>query len=135
MSQRAFWEHWSTNFPLTIVWQDAIASTGTPEGVVLQRAGKSVFITRDDFQVIAGEFSEPVVALPSESNIEDHSNLDKALGLVTDIARLKDVQRAVKNMFAHRELDGGVKAAFDHPLYTQAEKRIEELEEALIILI
>lgn len=127
MAHKDFWKKWSGNFPLTISYKDEDESSVFPKGVEVKRYGNKVFLTQDDVRDITKMFPE--------ENIEPHSNLGKALSLVEDITKLRAVQKAVRDMFARRELEGGVKAAFDHPLYLQAQARIEELEEALIILI
>lgn len=63
------------------------------------------------------------------------TNLDQGMAISMEINALKTTQKALKDAFAHRELDGGPKAALEHPLYLQAQARIEELEEELTLLI
>lgn len=72
---------------------------------------------------------------PHNWYVQEHSNLDKAIHIVDEIKKLKDVMNALKGAFVHRELEGGVKAAFDHPLYLDAADKIAELEEELTLLI
>lgn len=67
--------------------------------------------------------------------ITQHSNLDKAINIVDQINKVVAVQKALKGAFVHRALEGGVKAAFTHPLYLEAEAKIQELEEQLTLLI
>jgi len=62
-------------------------------------------------------------------------NLDKAVQIVAELDRLRAVQRELKAAFKNDELDGGWKAALDHPLYQQASERIAALQEDLKILI
>lgn len=63
------------------------------------------------------------------------TNLDQAESIITRIDVLKKIQKCIKDAFAHRELDGGVKAAFDHDLYVRAQVEIDSLEEELTQLI
>lgn len=66
---------------------------------------------------------------------EKYTNLDQAEDLINRIGTLKAVQKFLKDAFAHRELDGGAKAALDHELYLQAQAEIDQLEEELTQLI
>ena len=63
------------------------------------------------------------------------NNLDQAESIITRIDILKKIQNALKTAFAHRELDGGPKAAFNHDLFVAAQAEIESLEEELTQLI
>ena len=63
------------------------------------------------------------------------NNLDRAESIITRIDILKKIQNALKAAFAHRELDGGPKAAFNHDLFVAAQAEIESLEEELTQLI
>ena len=65
----------------------------------------------------------------------DFSNLGKAKRIVSEITVLRDIQKALKSAFAHRELDGGPLAALEHPLYLEAEQKIQALEEEFTQLI
>lgn len=67
--------------------------------------------------------------------VQEDSNLDKAIRISEEIDALQNVMKKLKSAFVHRELEGGVKAAFTHPLYLEAEQRIAELEEQLTLLI
>lgn len=62
-------------------------------------------------------------------------NLDDALALVEEIDRVRAVQRELRAAFARSELDGGAKAAPAHPLYIEAEARLAQLHEQLMLLI
>lgn len=62
-------------------------------------------------------------------------NLERALALVERIERMRAIQRELRSAFARSELDGGAKAAPDHPLYRDAEAELERLHAALMILI
>ena len=63
------------------------------------------------------------------------NNLVQARDIVRAIQDLKQIQTALKAAFAHRELDGGPTAALRHPLYLQAQRTIDNLEETLTQLI
>lgn len=63
------------------------------------------------------------------------NNLDQAESIITRVDILKKIQNALKAAFAHRELDGGPKAAFNHDLFVAAQAEIESLEEELTQLI
>ena len=63
------------------------------------------------------------------------TNLDQAESIIVRVDVLKRIQKSIKDAFAHRELDGGVKAAFTHDLYLKAQSEIDELEEELTQLI
>lgn len=63
------------------------------------------------------------------------SNLNKAIAVTERIDQLKRVQSAIKFAFKHRELEGGINAAPNHPLHIQAEEEILELQEELTFLI
>lgn len=71
----------------------------------------------------------------SDTLDETYNNLDAAESIITRIDTLKRIQNALKAAFAHRELDGGPKAAFDHDLYLKAQAEIDSLEEELTQLI
>lgn len=64
-----------------------------------------------------------------------HSNLRDAIEIVAEIDRVRGVCSELKSAFARRELDGGVKASYMHPLYVQAQERLAELHDQLIVLI
>ena len=63
------------------------------------------------------------------------TNLDHAELIITRIDILKKIQKCIKDAFAHRELDGGPKAAMTHDLYLRAQTEIDNLEEELTQLI
>jgi hypothetical protein len=63
------------------------------------------------------------------------NNLDRAAIIHHQISELRGIQKDLKDAFYHRALDGGPKAAEQHPLYLQAAERILELQEALTLLI
>lgn len=63
---RKFWKEWSGNFPLTLSYKDEESLTGTPEGVEVERAGQTVFLTKDDIQVAAMLFDDTVYTVHSE---------------------------------------------------------------------
>ena len=62
-------------------------------------------------------------------------NLDNALSTLERIERLRALQRELRAAFARRELDGGAKAAFEHPLYLESEDELRSLHDELMILI
>lgn len=70
-----------------------------------------------------------------EEEAASRQNIDDALEIVREIDEVRAVQRELKATFARRELEGGAKAALSHPLYLQAQTRLDELHEALTILI
>lgn len=74
--------------------------------------------------------SDPIV-----DTTDYYSNLEKGKRIVSEIEQCRGVQQMLKNAFAHRHLDGGALAALDHPLYLDAQKRIEVLEEEFTQLI
>lgn len=63
------------------------------------------------------------------------TNLDDALEIVGEIDRVRAVIRELRSAFARSELDGGLKALPDHPLHQQAEAKLHELHERLMILV
>lgn len=63
------------------------------------------------------------------------TNLDRAVDLIEQIEQIRAVQRELKSAFARSELDGGARAALNHPLYVQAQAKLDELHDALMILI
>lgn len=64
-----------------------------------------------------------------------YDNLNRGVAISEAIDRLKNLQRKLKDAFAHRALDGGAPAAVEHPLYLLAQSEIEDLEESLTQLI
>ncbi|QGZ16757.1 hypothetical protein PBI_DEWDROP_110 [Microbacterium phage Dewdrop] len=62
-------------------------------------------------------------------------NLEKAEELLMEIESLTRVQRHLKAAFQRSELDGGWKAAQDHPLYQLAQHKLERLYEQMRMLI
>ena len=77
---------------------------------------------------------EPELAESSDPHPEI-TNLIKAVELTDQIAMLRAVVREVRSAFHRNELDGGVQAAAEHPLYVQAETEIAKLHEQLMVLI
>lgn len=65
----------------------------------------------------------------------EYSNLVRAKDIVHEIDELRALQRELKSAFKNDELDGGWRAALQHPLYLDAERAIEKLQEQLKILI
>lgn len=63
------------------------------------------------------------------------TNLDDARAIVAEIHEIRAVQTELRSAFARRELDGGARAAFDHPLYLDAVRALEALHERLTLLI
>lgn len=81
---------------------------------------------------------EPRAELAKSGERDPHpeiTNLVKAVELTDQIAMLRAVVREVRSAFARSELDGGVQAAPEHPLYIQAEAEIAKLHEQLMVLI
>lgn len=62
------------------------------------------------------------------------TNLDRAADIITAIDRARAVQRELKSAFARSGLDGGAKAALNHPLYLDAQDELDRLHDALMIL-
>ena len=63
------------------------------------------------------------------------SNLEIATGIVREIEQVRGVVAELKSAFARNQLDGGVKAAYTHPLYIQAQARLAELHEQMMMVI
>lgn len=63
------------------------------------------------------------------------TNIDDALEIVHEIDQARSVIRELKAAFARSELDGGVKAALQHPLYIECEARLDALHEQLMQVI
>lgn len=76
-----------------------------------------------------------VITIPSTPPTSSRTNVDDALGIVAEIDQVRAVLRELKAAFARSELDGGVKAAPRHPLYTQCEERLATLHDQLMLLI
>ena len=74
-------------------------------------------------------------ALIIADEAERRTNLDDAAEIIAEIDTLRAVQRELRSAFARSELDGGAKAAPMHPLYADAEGRLAQLHDALMILI
>lgn len=75
----------------------------------------------------------PVAALKEDGG--GPNNLWIAANLIADIESVRAVQREIRSAFARSELDGGVKAAPRHPLYIEAEERLAELHDQLMMVI
>lgn len=67
--------------------------------------------------------------------VDYYANLEKAKRIVTEIDQCRSVQQRLKDTFSRRGLDGGAMAAMDHPLYLEAQKRIDVLQEDFVVLI
>lgn len=63
------------------------------------------------------------------------TNLDDAIEIVRQINDVRQVQRELKSAFTGRALDGGQKAALEHPLYLDAQNALAALHEQLTLLI
>lgn len=63
------------------------------------------------------------------------TNLERAAAIIAEIEQVRAVQRELRSAFAGSELDGGAKAAVEHPLYQDATRRLAALHEALMLLI
>ncbi len=72
-----------------------------------------------------------------EADWGPYSNLWKAAGIVEQITVVKQVQKEVKNAFlgAGKEIEGGLEAALNHPLYLAAAEMQAKLEQELKELI
>lgn len=66
---------------------------------------------------------------------ETRTLLDDAVEITVEIEMLRTAIAELKRTFAVRELEGGVQAAFTHPVYLAAEKRIAELQDELTMVI
>lgn len=109
---------------------DLTIKTSLPEGIA--RAYLELMATND----IRGLIFEINGANPMLTVFKpDGLNLEKAAVIASEIQDLLLVQKTLKDTFHHRELDGGPTAALKHPLYIQAQIRIDELREDLTILI
>ncbi|UDL15387.1 hypothetical protein SEA_PEPE25_12 [Microbacterium phage Pepe25] len=67
--------------------------------------------------------------------VAERTNVQDAVEIVSEIDQVRAVIRELRAAFARSELDGGVKAAPNHPLYRQCEARLEELHEQLMLVI
>lgn len=76
----------------------------------------------------------PTVEVGADFDVEIN-NLWRAAHLVEQISEVRGVVAELKSAFARNELDGGVKATYDHPLYIQAQARLAELHEQLLMVI
>lgn len=70
-----------------------------------------------------------------EIRITARTNIDDALEIVAEVDRVRSVIRELRAAFARSELDGGVKAAPQHPLYIECEERLAALHEQLMMAI
>jgi hypothetical protein len=66
---------------------------------------------------------------------EQYSNLDRAIKIAERIDKLLAVRSNLRAAFAGKELEGGHKAAFDHPLWHQADAEIARLRDSLTLLV
>lgn len=64
-----------------------------------------------------------------------YSNLNRGRRISVEIYELLLLQKTLKDAFYHRQLDGGPVAALTHPLYLEAQAKIEELQEELVHII
>lgn len=76
----------------------------------------------------------PTVEVGEDFDVEIN-NLWRAAHLVEQISEVRGVVAELKSAFARNELDGGVKATYDHPLYIQAQARLAELHEQLMMVV
>lgn len=76
-----------------------------------------------------------VDAHDSAKSTATNLSLEKAMRIVGEIDLLRGVQRELKAAFKDDELNGGWKAALDHPLWGWAEQRIAALHEDMKGLI
>lgn len=83
--------------------------------------------------------SDPIGARPEvtgwDVTVRARTNLDDALEIVEEIDRVRSVIRELKAAFAKSELDGGVKAAPKHPLYIEAQEKLDQLHDQLMMVI
>lgn len=77
----------------------------------------------------------PSDRIKATTPFRDAINLDKAVEIIGRIQKLRDVQRELKSAFARSELDGGAKAALQHPLYLAAQAKLDQLHDDLMVLI
>lgn len=84
---------------------------------------------------IKGHWSEDQLDHAIAATAPLPTNLDDAIAIVDQIDRVRAVQRELKAAFARSELDGGAKAAVDHPLYLEAAAKLEELHDEMMGLI
>jgi len=76
---------------------------------------------------------EPTVTV--DMSAPARTNIDDAIEIVRDIERVRLVVMELKSAFAKSELDGGVKAVVKHPLYIEAQERLNLLHEQLMMVI
>ena len=103
-----------------------------------QKAKVSAIFTSGDRPWESGSTSVQVdwdAQQVSDELDETYTNLDSAESIISRIDVLKKIQNALKAAFAHRDLDGGPKAALEHDLYIRAQAEIDSLEEELTQLI
>lgn len=81
-------------------------------------------------RVIAQSLSLDVVA-PKATRL----SLTKAVRIIDEIELVRGVQRELKAAFTGDELNGGWRAALDHPLWAEADARLTELQDELKGLI
>lgn len=62
-------------------------------------------------------------------------NLPEAMRIAAEIERIHFVVTELKSAFARRELHGGPRAPYSHPLHIEARNRLDELHEQLMVLI
>lgn len=60
VSKEDFWAEWSERFPLTVT--HSTADYGMPEGVTFERAGQSIFISKEEFAALAVPAEEATIA-------------------------------------------------------------------------
>lgn len=91
-----------------------------------------------DYRVVAavGHRPAPETEVTSyEVVMHERTNLDDALEIVAEIDAVRSVVRELKAAFAKSELDGGVKAVVRHPLYIEAQAKLDELHDQLMMVI
>lgn len=66
---------------------------------------------------------------------DDVTDIDRAINYALQIEMCQKAQRELKAAFHHQELDGGAKAALEHPLYLKLEAEIAQYRELLVGLV
>lgn len=63
------------------------------------------------------------------------TNRQKAQAIAVEMEELRTIQKELKGAFHESGLDGGWKAALQHPLYVEAEEELKRLREQMMLLI
>lgn len=81
-------------------------------------------------------YGRPGLPFPKAQRIfQDYFNIEKGIRLSEEIEQLKMMQKNLTSAFHHQQLDGGAKAALEHPLYLAAAERIQKLQVEMTLLI